>query len=280
MVDAASESESMVEKLTEENLLLSQANQDMKTVVRDLEEAAEIMEELDASQRTEITSLRREVEDREAELSNARVDIGKLRAKLEEAGKSAGRALKQYEDAKENRDRLQMEIDTQLEKALGEAERQRELKYKLAKRNLLASSESCKELSLSVVRLKMDLRAAEAKNARTLAMIPIGDEGHKAGAVAEMIDRELRCADMEIAVARALSVLLYAHDQCGYCDLVPVNNLSSPNQIGSPESIVNHELFRLGGCASKVCSALCISTIIFKSLSAACMILASAGFSA
>ena len=155
--------------------------------------------------------------------------------------------------------------------------------YTLAKRSFFASSERCKELSLSVVRLEIDLRAAEAKKARALAMLPVGGEGCESGAVTEMVGAELQRADTEIAVARALSALLYAHDYCRKCHVDESNVLSTaiPAQresLNHSERTVSDELLRVRECASKVYCAIVVSTT-FNILSAVYISLASVGFS-
>lgn len=221
MVDAGSDAEAMVERLTEENLALAQANGDLRTATRDLEEAAEIMEELDASQRSEIAALRREVEDREAEVSNARTVIEKLQCRLDEVGRGAERLQQQYVQSKSKCALLQEEIDAHLEKSLSVAERQREARYKTAQRDLLWYSERCETLALSVARLQADLHTAEAERTRALSLLPTAEGGGGTGDLSVAVADELKHASAEIGVARALGVLLSAQAQVGGgCDVL------------------------------------------------------------
>lgn len=214
MVDAASEAEAMVEKLTAENLHLTQANEELKGVVYDLEEAAEIMEELDASQRSEIISLRREAEDKDAEMSKCLSEVNGLRTKLEDVSKVAERLQKQLEGYKEKCAVFQADIDARMEQSLGLVERQREAKYKLAQRRLLWYNDQCENLTLSVARLETSIRGLTSRHARVISMLPSADvTGIDTNELVAMIKSELKRLDNDIHLAEALDSLFSVNNQ-------------------------------------------------------------------
>jgi chromosome segregation ATPase len=202
MVDAGAEAESMVEKLTDENMSLSTRVAQLQTAVQDLEEAAELNDELDASQRTEITELRRELEDSRSQQTTTALQCAEIKSKLEESMRSARRAAERCEEFKEQCRALEAELLSLSKGDVGELEKERQRQFAAAQRAVVWYSDRCESLGVASARAEIDANALRAQHARALSLLPSGSSS----AVGSRVDAELRLMEAEVAATRALDV--------------------------------------------------------------------------
>ena len=212
-MDANSAVDEMMEKLTAENLRLAQSSEELKTTVKDLEEAAEIMEELDGSQRGELLELRREIENKEAEMSILQSECNMLRMKVDEAGNATDRAMLELQDSRDHCIKLQAMIDEHVEKALSLSERKREERYMRAQRDLLWYSEEFRKFHVIAYRHDMDRNAAEVQRVRYQSMLPDLDHNSTRN-LDSRISSELKYVDAEVVIARSLTALSSCFQRC------------------------------------------------------------------
>lgn len=213
MVDASSDSEAIIEGLTSDNLALQAKIQQLSTAMGDLEEAAELMDELDASQRADITSLRRELENRGTEIQHLQSEIAVLRSKIDEITRSAESYKDNYEACLTRCRALQADLDAMAAAAISEAEKKREQRAMLCQRALVFYADRFLKLRVESAKLQRLVKSQEARLARVVSLLPAPGSS-VSGSLGFSVGMEMKCVDFEISAARVLDLAADVRRHC------------------------------------------------------------------
>jgi chromosome segregation ATPase len=172
MVDAASASEELVERLTNENFSLGQQLVQLKTVVSDLEASAELSEELDASQRAEIVALRRDIELKDLHISNMLIEGKNARARLDESNRMIEKLRSTVASLQDSLRSLQAEASAVLDDNKNEAAVRAKQRLMRLNQSNLVLFQNCAELNGKLICLNSSVIECKSRIECLEAVLP------------------------------------------------------------------------------------------------------------
>jgi hypothetical protein len=210
MVDAASGAEAMVEQLTETNEKLTEKLSKQNQALTDLEEAAELNEEIDVSQRAEISALRVDVDRLSTQLSSLRVDQVSLKARYDEVSKNLERKKEQCDELVSKCSIIESELASLKSGDVGAMELERQRRLAATQLALSWYSENYVQQRIACANLKVNEYAVRSKLIRIQTCIP---SAALANAVGVAIESELQLADVDISLARTMYYCVLINEQ-------------------------------------------------------------------
>jgi chromosome segregation ATPase len=224
MVDAASSSEELVERLTNENFSLGQQLVQLRTVVNDLEASAELSEELDASQRAEIIALRRDIEVKDMQITSLMNEGKAARVRLDESNRTIEKLRSDVGALQDSLRALQAEVSAVLGDSNNEAAVRAKQRLMRLNQSNLVLFESCSDLNGKIIGMNNSLTECKSRVECLEAVLPTSVE--RDGSIQSRIALLLRFESVDASIrsahgacASSLSILRQLVDLFGvkYC---------------------------------------------------------------